>query len=211
MPFTVAVTPKSKLRVYSQIYSETKHALPFSFCCVGRVEECPSSWLTSSHAGTTMHPQLLSSLHIPTVTTRCILISKWRQYDISTNPWKLFNFIYVQILYYGNIQWFSFGTWLLPHTYTGVIAIISGCYFSFFASTYTVIIFILCCWYTYLSYLRFHAVMKNVAIYRMVLVFWQIHININISVGRNETYQDLLQMIHEVVIKLTYMNNHIYI
>lgn len=53
--------------------------------------------------------------------------------------------------------------------------------------------------------------MKNVAIYLVVLVFWQIHINTSISMGRNKTYQDLLQMFHAVVIKLTYMNNYIYI
>lgn len=65
--------------------------------------------------------------------------------------------------------------------------------------------------YIYLSYLWFRAVMKNVAIYLVVLVFWQIHINTSISMGRNKTYQDLLQMFHAVVIKLTYMNNYIYI
>lgn len=53
--------------------------------------------------------------------------------------------------------------------------------------------------------------MKNVAIYLVVLVFWQIHINTSISMGRNKTYQDLLQMVHAVVIKLTYMNNYNYI
>lgn len=53
--------------------------------------------------------------------------------------------------------------------------------------------------------------MKNVAIYLVVLVFWQIHINTSISMGRNKTHQDLLQMFHAVVIKLTYMNNYIYI